>query len=103
MPIGTRRGGRKGGWKVSNPRQPNGFRFGSGRFVTESPLPEPLPLTVPGESIVNVGYELLATDGTFVSWFACLLDACEALKRSRSAGKIVRCSDRALLKLRRRA
>ncbi len=87
---------------MSHPRQSNGYRFGSGRFVTESPLAEPLALTVPGESIGPVGYELLATDGTFVSWFACVLDACEALKRGRGAGKVVRCSDRALLKLRRR-
>ncbi|MBA2685300.1 MAG: hypothetical protein H0U66_12505 [Gemmatimonadaceae bacterium] len=88
---------------MSSPAHKNGFRYGGGRFFTESPLPEPLALVVPGVSIAADGFELLAGDGAFVSWFACVLDACEALKRSRGAGKVVRCSDRALIKSRRRA
>lgn len=87
---------------MSHPRQANGYRFGGGRFETDAPILEKLGLTVPGTSFADTGFELLAGDGAFVAWFECILDAVDALKVHVGPGKVVRCCDRALLKIRRR-
>ena len=81
----------------------NGWRFGP-RSWRDEVIPAAQPALIePGESIANIGFELLAGDGVFVSWHACVLDACDALRFRGGPGKIVRCSDRALIKSRRRA
>lgn len=78
-----------------------GFRFGPGNFIGARSKPETnTNRTVPGVSIADVGFELLAHDGTFASWFLCPLDAVDAMKVFAGACKIVRCADRALIKRR---
>ncbi len=77
----------------------NGYRFGSGRFVEANSLPEKnVAIIVDGASIAKQGYELLTFDGGFLAWFDDILDAVDALKVNVLAGKVVRCTDRALLK-----
>lgn len=80
----------------------NGYRFGNGTFRRDEPYTSQPAMTEPGVSIAPLGYELIAGDGAFVAWFGCVLDAVDALKAHRGPGKVVRCSDRALLKARRR-
>lgn len=81
----------------------NGYRFGPGNYVNapSKVAAAPLPLTVEGVSFSATGFELLAGDGTFVAWFEDVLDAVDALKVLAGTGKVVRCRDRALIKIRR--
>jgi len=81
-------------------RQTNGYRFGNATFRSETPFPESprASRTVPGVSFAETGFEVIDGADVFVSWFACPLDACDALKAARE-GKIVRCSDRSLIKM----
>ena len=64
------------------------------------PIPESprASRTVPGVSFADTGFEVVDGKDVFVAWFACPLDACDALKAA-SEGKIVRCGDRALIKV----
>lgn len=79
----------------------SGFRFGPGNWANSPSKPEiNTNRTVPGVSIADVGFELLAHDGTFEAWFLCPLDGVDAMKAFAGACKLVRCSDRALIKVR---
>lgn len=75
------------------------YNFGTGlrrdAAVPESPRAS---RTVPGVSFADTGFEVVDGQDVFVAWFACPLDACDALKTA-SEGKIVRCGDRALIKV----
>lgn len=76
-----------------------GYNFGMG-LRRDAVLPESprASRTVPGVSFADTGFEVVDGDGVFVSWFACPLDACDALKALHE-GKIVRCGDRSLIKI----
>lgn len=75
------------------------YNFGTGlrrdATIPESPRAS---RTVPGVSFADTGFEVVDGQDVFVAWFACPLDACDRLKTA-SEGKIVRCGDRALIKV----
>lgn len=70
------------------------FAFGG---IRNPNRPKPPP---PAEPLECIGYELLGVGDVVIATFACFLDACDRLREHRGPGKIVRCSDRALLKIR---
>ena len=83
-------------------RQTSGYRFGNATFRSETPFPESeqASRTVPGISFADTGFEVIDGKGIFIAWFACPIDACDCLKAA-GEGKLVRCSDRALFRVRR--
>ncbi len=76
------------------------FRFGPGRFVSDDAYRETVYGPQPGVSVALTGFELLDRDGSSLAHFACILDAVAALKRHSGPGKVVRCADRVLMKIR---
>ncbi len=86
---------------MSMPQQANGFRFGPGNWRPKGTKhTEEAPRYVDGVSSATTGFELLAGNGAALAWFADVLDAYDALKAHRGPGKVVRCADRALLRVR---
>jgi hypothetical protein len=92
------RGGAKAGSTYRAGHPANGYNFGHARYrkpgVTR-PAPDPVP-----ESLPCLGYEVLGASDKLIATYACFLDACDRLRVMRGPGKIVRRSDRALLKSR---
>jgi hypothetical protein len=85
---------------MSSPVQESGYRFGPGNWKPKGELTKEGPRYVDGISAAATGYELLAGDGVSLSWYACVLDAYDALRAHSGPGKVVRCADRALLRIR---
>ncbi len=78
----------------------HGYNFGAGRHDGAVSLTETVHAPDTGVSLRADGFELLTRGGELRGWYACVLDACAAMKRMGGPGRIVRCADRAVIKVR---